>query len=93
MARARIYVDSDVLIWHLRGKSAATECLRQLDSEADSELWTGAMQRAEILFFMRDNERQATLLLLSRLRTDPVSEAVVDQAGEWFRRYHPSVVY
>ena len=52
----RAYIDSDVLIWHLRGDARALSFLRRLRDEGAYELWTGAMQRAEVVFFMRPGE-------------------------------------
>jgi predicted nucleic acid-binding protein len=86
----RVYVDSDILIWHLRGERRAATLLRRLARAADAELWTGAMQRAEVVFFMRPHEEAATVSFLSRLHTQPVTKAIVDRAGALYRRWHPS---
>ena len=56
----------------------------------DLELWTGAIQRAEIVFFMRAEEETVTMSLLSQLRTAVVTQAIVDTAGAFYRRWHPS---
>lgn len=86
----RAYVDSDILIWHLRGAPQARDFLRGLAQEDDRELWIGAMQRAEIVFFLRPGEREATELLLGQFRTAPVDQAIVDRAGRLFRDWHAS---
>lgn len=86
----RAYVDSDVLIWHLRGERRALELLQGLRESREYELWVGAMQRAEVTFFMRSGEEKATGLLLSQLKTAAVDEQVVDVAGQLFRRWAPS---
>ncbi|MGH9366941.1 MAG: PIN domain-containing protein [Thermoanaerobaculia bacterium] len=86
----RAYVDSDILIWHLRGERKAAGMLRGLSAEAGLELWTGALQRAEVVFFIRPEEERATLSFLSRFKTEPVTREVVDQAGLLYRRWHPS---
>jgi hypothetical protein len=86
----RAYVDSDILIWHLRGEPKAAALLRRLSAERGAELWTGALQRAEVVFFMRPEEAPATLSLLSRFKTEPVTQEVVDEAGAFFRRWHRS---
>lgn len=86
----RVFVDADVLIWHLRGEGRATAFLKQLRSSPGSELWTGALQRAEVLFYARQEEESTTLQLLGLLRTAPVTEAVVDLAAALFRRWKPS---
>ena len=86
----RVYVDSDILIWHLRGEPKAAGLLRNLAGEPGNELWTGALQRAEVVFFMRPDEEPATLSLLSRFRTEAVTQPIVDAAGVLYRRWHPS---
>jgi predicted nucleic acid-binding protein len=86
----RVYVDSDILIWHLRGEARAAALLRRLSAERGLELWTGALQRAEVVFFMRPNEETPTLSFLSRFRTEPVTQQVVDVAGQMYRKWNPS---
>jgi hypothetical protein len=41
----RAYIDSDILIWHLRGKPKARDFIRRIQKTDEFELWTGAMQR------------------------------------------------
>ncbi len=86
----RVLLDADILIWHLRGEPKAGEHLRRLAGDPGIELWTGAMQRAEVLFFMRPHEEQKTMTLLSRIRTAAVDQAVIDEAGRLFRKWNPS---
>lgn len=86
----RAYIDSDVLIWHLRGETRARDLLCQLQREGSFDLWIGAMQRAEVVFFLRETEKTETLLFLSQFQTAPVDQAIVDRAGEIYRRWHPS---
>jgi predicted nucleic acid-binding protein len=86
----RVYVDSDVLIWHLRGERRAARRLRTLAQAAGVDIWTGAMQRAEIVFFMRPDEEAGTLSLLSRIKTQAVTQAIVDLAGSFYRQWHGS---
>ena len=86
----RAYIDSDVLIRHLRGDRRALKFLRRLRDDGEHELWTGAMQRAEIVFFMRPEEEENTLLFLSQFKTAPVGQDVIDAAGALYRRWHPS---
>jgi len=86
----RAYVDSDILIGHLRGQPRAAGFLRRLSAEPNTELWTGALQRAEIVFFMRSSEETATRTLLARFKTESVTQAIVDRGGEMYRRWHAS---
>lgn len=86
----RAYVDSDILIWHLRGERRAADFLARLASEPQRELWIGALQRAEIVFFMRGSEERNTLAFLSRFKTQAATQSVVDRAGRLYREWNPS---
>jgi predicted nucleic acid-binding protein len=85
----RVYLDSDVLIWHLRGDKKAHRFLRELFGNPEYEPWTGALQRAEIVFFMRPGEEEATLLLLSQLKTAILDQETVDAASVLYRKWNP----
>lgn len=86
----RAYIDSDVLIWHLGGERKALVFLRKIRDSEEYELWTGALQRAEVVFFMRPGEEAATELFMSQFETAPVDQAVVDAAGALYRKWNPS---
>ncbi|MBW1783518.1 MAG: PIN domain-containing protein [Deltaproteobacteria bacterium] len=85
----KAFVDSDILIWHLRGERKAFNLLKRLRDREKVELWTGAMQRAEVAFFMRPAEEEATLLFLSQFQTAPVDQWIIDKAGDLYRRWNP----
>jgi len=80
----RAYIDSDILIWHLRGERKAARFLRTLSREPGTELWTGALQRAEVAFFTRHDEASLTMSFLSRFKTAPVTQQIVDDAAELY---------
>lgn len=86
----REYVDSDVLIWHLRGSDEAASYLKSLRADPARSLCLGALQRAEIVFFARREELRSTFLLLSLFETVPVDAGIVDLGGELYRTWHPS---
>ena len=86
----RAYVDSEVLIWHLRGNQKALRFLQNLRDSKTYELWTGVMQRAEIVFFMKPEEERATLLFLSQFKTAPIDQRTVDAAAALYRKGQPS---
>jgi hypothetical protein len=85
----RAYIDSDILIWHLRGERKALNLLKKLRDDAQFYLWIGAMQRAEVVFFMRPAEESTTLLFLAQFQTASVDEQIIDKAGEFYRKWNP----
>jgi len=85
----RAYIDADILIWHLRGEKKAKDFLIHLRDHERYDLCTGAMQRAEIVFFMRPEEEVETELFLSAIKTVPVDQEIVDVAGALYRKWHP----
>jgi predicted nucleic acid-binding protein len=86
----RAYIDADILIWHLRGEKKARNLLMRLRDKDGYDLYTGAMQRAEVVFFMRPEEEAATALFLSQFTTESVDQKIVDIAGMLYRKWNPS---
>ncbi|MDY6903287.1 MAG: PIN domain-containing protein [Thermodesulfobacteriota bacterium] len=85
----RAYIDSDILIWHLRGEQKAKNLLIQLRDEEHYELYTGAVQRAEVVFFMKPEEEKDTALFLSQIKTQAVDQEIVDNAAVLYRKWNP----
>lgn len=88
-----VLVDTSVLIDHLRGRTAATACLRAAVS-AGEELWSVAPVRTEILAGARDTELERIEVLFSALRWMDVTTEVADHAGALAARYlrsHPGI--
>jgi len=80
-----------VLIWHLRGEKKALDLLKKLRDNNELDLWIGAMQRAEVVFFMRPAEESATLLFLAQFQTAPIDQQIIDKAGELYRQWNPRI--
>ena len=85
----KAFIDSDVLNWHLRGGREALNLLKRIRARVQFDLWTGAMQRAQVVFFMRSSEESATLLLLSQFQTASVDQQIIEKAGEIYRKWNP----
>jgi hypothetical protein len=85
----KAYIDSDVLIGHLRGERKALNLLKRLRDDEQFDLWIGAMQRAEVVFFMRPAEESSTLLFLAQFQTASVDQQIIDKAGEFYRKWNP----
>src|SRR5579859_5240105 len=86
----RAYIDSDIVIWHLRDDSKATALLHKLSVDPEAELWMGVMQRGEILFYMKPGEEPHTLKALSRFKTHPLTQAIMDRGARLYHQWNPS---
>ena len=75
-----VLVDTDVLIWHLRGYSQATQCLDQLNS-----LTLSAMSYLELIQGMRNREELLAVQKMFALRRAsllPLTPAITQRATE-----------
>lgn len=86
----RAYIDSDILIWHLRGERKSLNLLKKLKNKEGYKLWIGAIQRAEIVFFMRKSEEKNTMLFLSQFETASIDQEIIDNAGSLYRTWNPN---
>ena len=86
----RAYIDSDILVWHLRGEDKAKKLLINLRDVERYSLYTGVMQCAEVVFFIRPEEKKDTEYFLSQFWTEPLDKTIVDLAGRLFRKWNPS---
>ena len=82
---ADVLLDSDVVIWHLRGRKAVVDLVLGLAKRGRVGL--SAIARAEILLGMRESERELTLLFLDGCETLPVTARTADHAGESIRDF------
>jgi len=76
---ADVVLDSDVVIWHLRGQTSVVEHVTRLANEY--RLGISAITRTEVIAGMRLSEREVTLDFLDACELLPVDRAVADQAG------------
>ena len=82
---ADVLLDSDVVIWHLRGRMAVVDLVLGLARRGRVGL--SAISRAEVLLGMRESEKELTLLFLNGCETLPVTAATADAAGEAIREF------
>lgn len=80
-----ILVDTDVLIWHLRGLPAARDWLHT--ARQGGPLAVSAITVAELIGGMRSAERREIWALLSALASQPITDAIARRAGDLMRDY------
>lgn len=69
--------DTDILIYHLRGKEGAKKILLEFKNEKN---YCSVITSGEILFGMTDNEKERTFSLLTSLEEIPVDKEIVSLA-------------
>lgn len=74
----------------MRGEEKAYNLIKTIRDQLEYDLWVGALQRAEVVFFMRPEEEENTYLFLSEFKTAPVDQSIVDEAGGLYRKWHIS---
>jgi predicted nucleic acid-binding protein len=88
-------IDTDVLIWHLRGHRPTVRLLRELAQEGrEGEEGEGVLPLGcsvisvfEVRAGMRPEEETTTEQLLSSLERYPVDEAVARRAADYYRAF------
>ena len=84
---ADLLLDSDVVIWHLRGRPAVVELVTRL---ADAHrLGISVIVRAEVLSGARASEVPATVAFLDACETLAADRLVADRAAELVRGHRP----
>jgi predicted nucleic acid-binding protein len=78
-------VDTDVLIWYLRGRPETVKLVNQAADEF--ELAASVISRTEILLGMKEKERPATTALLDSLTAYTITAQIADKAGELIRHW------
>lgn len=83
--RSRALLDTDVLIWHLRGWESTRRWIETL--KAGGVPSCSALSVIEIVLGMRSKEEDATRAFLNALDVIPVDRQVAWRAGELIREY------
>lgn len=78
-------LDSNVVIWHLRGQEAVVSRVAHLSQRG--RLGLSVITRAEVIQGMREPEREGTYTFLDACETLPIDQAAADRAGEIVRSY------
>ncbi|GBE65864.1 ribonuclease VapC [Mycobacterium sp. MFM001] len=83
-----ILVDTDVLIAHLRGVTAARDWL--IKTRKEGTLAISVVSIAELIGGMRSAERREVWRLLASFHVEPATEIITRRAGDLMRRYRRS---
>jgi predicted nucleic acid-binding protein len=78
-------VDSDVVIWHLRGHETVVPRVVALSRQG--RIGLSVITRAEVIQGLREPEREGTFEFLDACETLPVDRVVADRAGEIVRSH------
>lgn len=78
-------VDSDVLIWHLRGQQKAIDWLARLATQGT--LAISAISVLEVQAGVKAKEEDTTAAFLNGLVCFPIDRDIARQAGEYIRTY------
>jgi len=81
---ADLLLDSDVVIWHLRGRPDVVELVKSLAGRA--RIGVSAITRAEVMVGARPSEFAATVSFLDACETLPVDASAADRAADLVRR-------
>ncbi|OGX39420.1 MAG: hypothetical protein A3C53_06870 [Omnitrophica WOR_2 bacterium RIFCSPHIGHO2_02_FULL_68_15] len=89
---AKYLVDSDVLIWVLRGRRETVEVVSRLAAEGGEPLACSALNILEIWSGAKPSETHRTSVLLDALEVVPVDRVVARLAAELLQAApHPSL--
>lgn len=85
-----IVIDTDVLIWLLRGNEKVKEMFKRAIEETEGLLYITPVQIAEIHAGMRKKEREKTQKLLDSLLVIEIDREIGKLAGEFVKKYGKS---
>ena len=82
---AEYLLDSDVLIWALRGREETVSLLENLQDRSDGPLACSALSVMEVSFGVRSGEEKMTRALLDALDVLPVTADAARRAADLLR--------
>lgn len=82
---SRFLLDSDIIIWHLRGKPEVTEMLRDLQRAGLPAC--SALSVLEVLLGVKKGEEEKTERFLGSLRVFDVNREIATRAARLIRGY------
>lgn len=87
---AKLLVDTDVLIEHLRGSDPAAATFERLVRSADVSIFYSPVSKAEIYAGMRKGEEEKTANLFRLMRPVTIEDRVGEAAGRYLKQYRQS---
>jgi hypothetical protein len=85
-----VIVDTDILIWILRGRKEIIEKFKSLIVKYDGHVFITPVQVAEIYAGLKGNEEEKVTAFLRTLRTIPIDYETGRLAGEFMKKYRKS---
>lgn len=85
-----ILIDSDVIIWILRGRSDIKEKIEELIKDIEEKIFITLIQISEIYACLKEKERIDTLLFLETIPCVEINDQIVKLAGKYFNIYQKS---
>jgi len=85
-----ILIDSDILIWILRGEELYKDRFRRAVEESDAEIYITPIQYIEIISGVRKKEMIETKFFLDSLKMFSIGKDTGELAGEYVRLYKKS---
>jgi predicted nucleic acid-binding protein len=80
-------LDSDIVIWILRGDEPMVQFYNQLVESFGQNLAVSVVTVYEVLAGMRPEEEQRTKEFLGKLKCLPVTEEIAEKAAEYYRAF------
>lgn len=85
-----IIVDTDILIWVLRGRKEIIEKFKSLTVQYNGHIFITPVQVAEIYAGLKRNEKERVVAFLRTLRTISIDYETGRLAGEFMKKYRKS---